>query len=184
MSHTALLLIDLQNDYFPSFKDAKWPLENMESAAKNAQQLLTMFRDQNRPVIHIQHEATSARIPFFQPNTAGIDIHESVAPIGTEPVVVKHKANGFLNTNLQDVLKDLAVTDLVIAGAMTQNCIDSTTRAAADLGYNCVVIEDACAAMALEQGGEIVPAAQVHRAFIAALGFAFAKIEKTQDQLV
>jgi len=73
-------------------------------------------------------------------------------------------------------LKKMGVTRLVICGMMTHMCIDTTTRAAADLGFTCRLAHDACAARSLAFGGATVPAGQVHAAFLAALDETFAEV--------
>lgn len=183
MSQTALLLIDIQNDYFPTLEGSAWPLVGMEEAAAKARVLLERFRHLKAPIVHVRHEAQSARIPFFQPGTRGADIHASVSPLEVEPVIIKHKANSFLGTELQETLQELGVSKLVVVGAMTQNCIDSTVRAAADFGYECTVVADACATRDLEFEGQTIAAAMVQAAFLAALSFSFAKVVTAQDIL-
>lgn len=183
MKETALLLIDIQNDYFTSFKNNRWPLVGMEAAAGQAQRLLAAFRRQNLPVIHVRHEALNPNIPFFQPETDGADIHEMVAPLEDEKVVLKHKANSFYQTDLCAHLQDHKIKHLVVVGAMTQNCIDSTVRAAVDLGFTCSVVDDACATRDLTYEGRVIAASDVQACFMASLGFAFAAIEKTDDVL-
>lgn len=176
-SQTALLLIDFQNDYFPG---GKWELENIHSAADNGAKLLTVFREKKLPVIHVHHEFLSDQAPFFVQGTAGAEIHTSVANRNDEEVVLKHSANSFKETNLKEILDTLKVENLIIAGAMSHMCIDAGTRAAADLGYNVTVAQDACATRAQEFNGITVPAEQVHASFMAALAFAYARVEDTE----
>lgn len=100
-------------------------------------------------------------------------------PIAGETVIIKHSPNSFLNTNLHEVLQKQGIETLTICGAMTHVCIDSTTRAAFDLGYKAIVIADACATRNLTMHGAHVPAAQVQAAYMAGLGFVFADIQQT-----
>lgn len=183
MKKTALLLIDFQNDYFESFHLAKWPLKNTEQAAQQAAKLLSYFRKNNSPVIQVKHEALTNNAPFFHAGSTGADIHHSVKPTENETVILKHKANSFLDTNLQEALNKNHIQDLVIAGAMSHMCIDATTRAAADLNYSCTVIHDACATRDLAFKNCTIPADQVHNAFMAALEFAYAKVLSTEKFL-
>jgi nicotinamidase-related amidase len=173
MSKTGLLLIDVQNDYF---QDGRFPLEGMEAASVQAARLLAAFRRAGLPVIHVRHENPSAEAPFFRPGTAGAEIHASVAPEGDESVVVKQHPNSFLGTNLGELLDARGIRRLAIVGAMSNMCIDAGTRAAADLGYECLVAEDACAAMTIAFQGTTVPARSVHAAFMGALGLGYAKV--------
>lgn len=170
---TALMLIDFQNDYFPG---GMWELEGTEVAANNAAMLLKTFREKGLPVIHVRHEFPNNDAPFFRPDSHGAKISRLLAPHANEPVVLKHRVNGFQDTNLKETLDAAQVDKLVICGAMSHMCVDGTTRAARDLGYECVVVHDACATRALEFEGVSIPALQVHAAFMSALGFAYAKV--------
>ncbi|MCO7226044.1 cysteine hydrolase family protein [Pleionea sp. CnH1-48] len=180
MSNTALLVIDLQNDYFET---GKWPLKGINQATDNAAKLITEFRQRNDHVIHIRHEFESDDAPFFVAGSEGAQIHSLVAPDSKETVVVKHQVNAFLNTELKSVLDAKGITNLVIIGAMTHNCVEAATRAASDFGYQCTVIHDACATHDLEFNGATVAAEEVQTAVMAALGFAYATISSTQEFL-
>ena len=163
---TALLLIDIQNDYFAG---GLQPLEAMEAAAANAASLLQRFRERGWPRYHVQHVSTRAGATFFLPGSPGVEIHETVCPSGDEPVVIKHHANSFRDTSLFDDLYRDGVGDLVICGAMSHLCVDAATRHAVDFGFQCTVVHDACATRALTFGERTVAAADVHGAHMAAL---------------
>lgn len=180
MSKTALIIVDLQNDYF---KGGKWQLEGTEAAAEKALVLLSRFREKGLPVVHIRHEFPTVDAPFFAPNSEGVKVYSSVKEIEGETVVVKHQINGFRETKLKDVLDDLHVDSVLICGAMSHMCIDAVTRAAHDFGYKCAVAHDACATLALDFNDVHVPAEQVHAAFMAALGFAYANVASTDELL-
>ena len=104
-------------------------------------------------------------------------------PLDDEVVVVKHLPSAFRETNLNELLQDGGVGEVVICGAMTHMCIDSSTRAAFDLGYRCRVISDACATRNLEFNGRLIEAVDVHASFMAALGAPFAQISATGQYL-
>ena len=176
----ALLLIDIQNDYFDG---GAMTLVNAYQASQNAKQLLEKFRNKKLPVIHIQHIATKAGATFFLPETFGVEIHKNVRPVADEKVIIKHFPNSFRETELLDVLRENEITDLIVAGMMTHMCIDATTRAAKDLGYNCTLIGDACATRNLEINGETIKAADVHNAFLAALNITYATITTAKDRI-
>lgn len=180
MENTGLLLIDIQNDYFPK---GRYDLDGMEKAAKNATKVLKAFRERELPIYHVRHENEGEEPPFFARGTMGAQIHDSVAPEGDEAVVLKHKANSFYKTHLQELLKRDGITHLVICGSMSHMCIDTTVRAARDLGYECTVIHNSCATHALEFGDEVIPAEQVHITFMAALDQDFADMA-TADTFV
>lgn len=183
MSKTALLLIDIQNDYFSSFEAAKWPLKNTEAAAKNAASILDKFRNKGDLVVHVRHQSTSDDAPFFAPNTEGAKTHQLVEANSNEAVVVKQQINSFRDTELKKTLDAHEIENVVIVGAMSHMCIDAVTRAAHDFGYDCTVIHDACATLDLTFNGVTISAADVHTAFMAALEFAYAKVIST-DQLL
>jgi len=169
----ALLLIDIQNDYFPG---GAMELADGPIAGAKAGLLLRAFRQRALPVVHVQHISTRPGAAFFLPDTVGVKIHESAAPAAGEPVFQKHFPNSFRETPLLEHLRAHQIPQLVIAGMMTQMCIDTTVRAAADLGFRCMLAHDACAARALSFGGVAVSAENVHRAFMAALDGLFARV--------
>ena len=169
----ALVLIDLQNDYFPG---GRMELVGTDAAAAQAAHLLAAFRQAALPVIHIQHIAKRAGATFFLPDTDGARIHATVAPAAGEEVIVKHFPSAFRETTLKQKLDALGVTDITFAGAMTQLCIDTSVRAAADLGYKCALAHDACATRDLKFGDRTVAAADVQAAYMAALTGSFATV--------
>jgi nicotinamidase-related amidase len=180
MPRRALVLIDVQNDYFPG---GKWPLIGIEPAADNAAKVLAAARAAGDLVVHVRHEFTREDAPFFVPGSEGAKIHTKVHAQGDEPVVLKHHVNSFRETDLKAILDRHGVDDLIICGAMSHMCVDAGVRAASDLGYKCVVIHDACATRDQEFEGAVVPAAQVHAAFMAALGFGYARLASTEEYL-
>ena len=168
-----LILIDIQNDYFT---DGNLELYQMEPAADQAKKILNFFRNANLPLFHIQHISTLPSATFFKPNTDGVEINERVFPQPNEIVIQKNFPNSFRDTDLLLNLKKAEVDDVVICGAMSHMCIDATTRAAFDLGFNCIVIEDACAIRDLQFKDITIEARQVHVAFMAALSARYAKV--------
>ena len=173
-----LVMVDLQNDYFPG---GKMELVGIEAAAENARLLLIEFRKTKLPIIHIQHISIPHNAFFFLPGTDGVKINNKVTPIEGEAVVVKNYPNSFRDTTLLEILRNMHIDDLVICGAMSHMCIDATARAAFDLGFNCVVAENACATMDLFFNNKIIKASEVHASFMAALSFPYAKIVLTND---
>jgi len=174
----ALLIVDIQNDYFPG---GRMQLEGSEAASLRAGALLAAFRERRMPIFHIQHVSVRPGATFFLPGTDGIKIHANVAPAGNEPVVQKHFPNAFRETPLLDSLRQSGIQEVVIAGMMTHLCIDATTRAASDLGFKCMLAHDACATRALSFGDTRVPAEQVHCSFLSALNGAYAAVQATAE---
>ncbi|ACK50862.1 isochorismatase hydrolase [Methylocella silvestris BL2] len=180
MAKRALIVVDLQNDYF---RDGKFPLIGIEAAARNAARVLAAARAAGDLVVHIRHEFASAGAPFFEPGSAGAQIHESVLNEQGETVIVKNHINSFRETGLKAALERAGVEEIVIIGAMSHMCVDAVTRAANDFGYKVTVVHDACATRDLEFNGVRVEAAKVHAAFMAALGFAYAATPSTDAYL-
>jgi nicotinamidase-related amidase len=174
----ALVLIDLQKDYFPG---GSMELVNAESAASQAALLLQAFRRRSLPVVHVQHFAKRPGAAFFLPGTVGAEIHEAVQPNAGEGVVTKHFPNSFRETTLLDALRSVDASTLVIAGMMTHMCVDTTVRAAADLGFQCSLAQDGCATRDLQFGGQRVEARHVQLAYLAALNGSFASVRPAHD---
>ena len=175
-----LVIIDVQNDYF---KGGRMELVGMEEAAKNCQLLLEGFRAMNKPIFHIQHLSVQEGATFFIPDTDGCKTHESVRPKEGEALVRKHYPSSFRDTNLDSLLKKSEITDLIVCGAMSHMCVDTTVRAAFDLGYRCTAISDACATRNLEFDGKVIDSADVHAAFMASLQVPFATVLTTEEYL-
>lgn len=180
MSKTALIVIDLQNDYFDG---GKFPLHNTDAAAANAARLLEAARSKGDLVVHVQHVSGEADAPFFAPGTEGVEIHTSVAPKDGELKIVKQQINAFLGTDLKAKLDEAGVETVTIAGAMSHMCVDAATRAASDYGYSVIVVHDATATLDLEFAGQTTPAEKVQTAMMSALAFGYAQVVSTDDYL-
>jgi nicotinamidase-related amidase len=178
MPDTALLVIDIQNDYFPG---GAMELEAADAAGAKAGIALEKFRKSGDPVIHVRHLSVRPGSTFFIPGTKGAEIHEAVKPRGGESVIEKNFPNSFRGTRLEQTLKESGIKNLVVAGMMTHMCVDATVRHAADLGYKITLLGDACATRAQSYAGEKVPARQVHTAFLAALNGFYAKVLDTHE---
>ncbi len=176
----ALIIIDIQNDYFEGGAN---PLAGSLKASLNAKALLEDFRARELPIVHIRHVSTRPDATFFIPGTHGAEIHETVAPRHGEKVMEKNFPNSFRGTDLLDHLRSEGVTDLVLCGMMTHMCVDATVRAAADFGFTCTLAGDACATRPLEITGRSVAAADVQTAFLAALNYFYSTVTTTAAYL-
>jgi nicotinamidase-related amidase len=174
----ALVIVDVQNDYFPG---GAHPLEAPEAAAAGVKRLLESFRAAGEPVVHVRHVWDEEGATFMRPDTDGVEIHPEVAPLDGELVITKAYPNSFRETELEGELRARGVDELVVCGMMTSMCVDATVRAAVDLGFDTTVAHDACATCDLEFDGRTVPASEVHSAFLAALGDGYATILATDD---
>lgn len=177
----ALLLVDIQNDYF---KGGKMELLGMEEAAIHARTLLDLFREKSLPIYHVQHISTRPNASFFLPGTEGVKINNHVAPLASETTIKKHYPNSFRDTPLLDNLRADNIKELIIVGAMSHMCIDATTRAAFDYHFKCTVIEDACATRDLKFGDLQVPAKHIHAGFMSALDGTYAEVKACKDFLL
>ncbi|CAG9612357.1 Streptothricin hydrolase [Bacillus rhizoplanae] len=177
---TALLLVDIQNDYFPN---GKMELRNASEASEYAKRILQYFRETNQPIFHIQHVSTRENATFFIPNTEGVHIHKNVRPLQQETVILKHYPNSFRETSLLQELQDLQIEHVVICGMMTHMCIDATVRAAFDFGFSCTVIHDACATKDLIFKNVSIPAVYIHNTILASLNEVYAEIISTEEFL-
>lgn len=177
-SKQALIVVDIQKDYFP---DGKWSLQGIEQAADNAARLLDVARTSGDLVVFICHEFPTTEAPFFAAGSIGVQIHPKVQNRASEQIIVKNHINAFRETKLKEILDQNGIEEVVICGAMSHMCVDAITRAANDFGYKCILVHDACATRDAEFNGVKVPAEHVHAAFMAALGFAYAKAVSTEE---
>ncbi len=177
---TALLLIDIQNDYFHG---GRMEVEGSLRASLKAREILTSCREKNVPVVHIQHVAIRPGSTFFLPDSEGVKIHANVAPRPGEVIFQKNYPNSFRDTPLLRHLQDHGINHVVVAGMMTHMCVDATVRAAFDHGLEITVIHDACATRPLAFQGRTISAAHVQAAFLAALSSPYARVVSTAEFL-
>jgi nicotinamidase-related amidase len=145
MADKALVVIDVQNDYFPG---GKFPLWNTEAAAAKCVQLIGWAKSRNIPVVLVQHVADdgSGTAPFFNGGSIGVQIHDSIRTAAPNaPVIEKQHADSFEQTNLEATLAGLGVDKLILCGMMTHNCVTHTAISKAAEKYDVTVVSDACA---------------------------------------
>lgn len=162
----ALLIIDVQNDYFPQ---GKKPLFQPEKALANINRLEQYFISHQQPILYIQHIKNKPHPDFFEAGTNGVLLHPKLNCQSDSLVIEKHYPNSFLETTLTQTLQQFEIEQLVITGMMTHMCVDSTTRAAAEFGYKPILIADATATCDLVWQGQLTSAPQVQTAYLAAL---------------
>jgi nicotinamidase-related amidase len=154
-SEYALLVIDVQNFYFPGGRSE---LVEPEKAAEKAAVAILAARETGNPIIYIQHKSS-----------AGMEIHDIVKPAEGEKIFVKEEVNSFLGTGLKEYIDALGIDTLVICGMQTQMCVEAAVRAAHDFGYSVILLHDACATRNLKFGDREVTAADVHASTLATL---------------
>ena len=166
---TALLLVDIQDFYFPGGRSE---LVDPEAASLNSQKLLQNFREKQWLVVHVRHNAET-----------GGEIHENVYPIEGEKVVSKNHVNCFKETDLLEYLREHKVKKLVICGMMTHMCVEAAVRAAHDYDFETTLIHDACATRALTFGDREVSADDVHSSTLSSLNRYYARVLDTETFL-
>ena len=162
---TALLIVDVQEFYFPG---GRLQLENSEVAGMNAGLLLDHFRKNEMLVYHVRHN--------FEP---GGNIHPYVKPLESEPVISKDEVNAFSGTGLFEMLRRDSVDQLVICGMQTHMCVEAAVRAAHDFGFTCLVASDACATRSLQYEEHIIPARSVHYSTLNTIQGTYARVITT-----
>lgn len=162
---TALLIIDVQQFYFAN---GAMPLHEATKASGNVARLLTKFREDKRPIIHVGHNAKNQA-----------EFHRDAAPRNGEKVIMKDEVSAFMGTNLAKYLKKNRIKRLVICGMQTHMCLEAAVRAAHDLGLECVVAHDACATRDLTFNGQTIAAKEVHLATLATLDRTYATVVDT-----
>lgn len=144
MPKQALIVIDLQNDYFP---DGKFPLWNTDDTLANIEAAIRKARARNIPFIIVQHVAdpTKGISPFFNQGTPGVDIHPRIHSEAPDAIIVtKSFADSFHHTTLENTLTQLGVEELLICGMMTQNCVTHTAISKAAEKYSVKILTDCC----------------------------------------
>lgn len=178
MTNTALILIDIQNDYFPG---GAMECHQSLDAGKKASLLLDFARTRGIEPIYIRHISTRPNATFFLPGTKGAEISDLVSPKAGEKIIEKQYPNSFRQTEFGSYLQKRGVHNLIIAGMMSHMCIDATTRAAADLGFACILAHDACTTRDLTFQEGTVPAPLVHAAYMGALSGLYARVLSTDE---
>jgi nicotinamidase-related amidase len=175
----ALLLIDMQQ----AMDDPYWGPRNNPDAEANASRVLTAFRDAGLPVVHIQHRSVRPQSPLY-PGKPNLDIKPEVAPVGDEPVYTKSVNSAFIGTPLEAWLRENGIERLVIAGLTTNHCVETSTRMAGNLGFNPILVHDACAANDLTgPDGRVWDAETVHQMTVANIGAEFGDV-MTADEVI
>jgi nicotinamidase-related amidase len=171
-AYSALVLVDLQGEY----RDGALKLDGIDAATAEAAALLATAREQGMPVIHVRHRGRAGGA--FDPGGPHFALLPPVAAAEGEPTLDKALPNAFAGTDLADRLAGLGRKEILLAGAQTHMCIESTARAALDLGFKVAVVAAACATRDLPDplGGPAMPAASLHRASLVALADRFATI--------
>ena len=140
----ALIVIDVQNDYFP---EGNFPLWNTLAVTERIIDCIQRARAKDIPVILVQHIVLPEKgpAPFFNAGTEGARIHQRILEAAPDaPVVVKEFADSFHQTRLEEILSQLQVEELLVCGMMTHNCVTHTAISKAAEKYKVTVLSDCC----------------------------------------
>ena len=178
-SNTALLIIDVQQ----GFDDPKWGLRNNPDAEANIARLISSWRSEKRPVIHIQHCSKEPNSPL-RPELPGCQFKPEATPIQGEPVFKKTVNSAFIGTELESYLRDSGIEHIVIVGLTTDHCVSTTTRMAGNLGFKVLLVSDAIATFdRIGPDGKKYIAEDIHAVHIASLNGEFCDVITT-DSLI
>lgn len=179
LDRSAVVIVDAQREYL----DGSVPLCGIAEAIVEIQKLLARARAHSLPIFHVVHH-TQPGAPIFDPESPMADIIDAVKPTDKERVIKKHLPSAFVNTDLDNYLKETGRKELIVAGFMTHMCINATTRSAVDLGFAPTVIASACATRDLPApDGSVIPAQTVHRSNLASLADLLACVCESSDNI-
>ncbi|MEO0866859.1 MAG: cysteine hydrolase family protein [Cyanobacteria bacterium J06642_11] len=177
--NSVLLVIDVQK----GFDQPSWGSRNNPEAESNIEQLLTVWRDQNRPVYHVQHVSVEPQSPL-RPNQDGCEFKACAQPWPDEPIIQKQVNSAFIGTDLKAQLDQQGHSTLVIVGLTTNHCVSTTTRMAGNFGYTTYVVADATATFdRVGHNGKHYSAEDIHNIALASLHGEFATVVQTADLL-
>ncbi len=179
MENTALMLIDVQK----GFEEPYWGTRNNPDAEEKMARLLSEWRDRGRPVIHVQHCSVVPGSPL-RPDEPGCQFKDEVAPVTGEAHFRKSVNSAFIDTGLEDYLRQKGIGALVIVGLTTDHCVSTTTRMAGNLGFDVTLVSDATATFdRTGHDGVHHSADSIHDIHLASLNDEFCVVRSTDDVL-
>jgi nicotinamidase-related amidase len=178
LGRAVLLPIDLQQ----GFDAPPWPRRWNENMDANGLALLAEWRSAGRPIIHVRHDSVELG-STLTPGTPGNDFRPGFGPQGDEPLITKSVNSAFIGTDLDLRLKRLGAKHVIAFGISTDQCVSTTIRTGANMGWDMIMVPDACDCFDLPDpiGGGWIPAAEVHRAHVATLAFEFCLVLPTSQ---
>ncbi len=180
-SLTALIVIDVQRA-FDQWETAGKRRNNPQAVARIAD-LLGAFRDRGAPIFHIRHQGTRPNSSFL-PGSPGYPVKDEAREIEGEPVIVKRVNSAFVGTDLEDRLRAAGITALVICGATTNHCVETTTRMAGNLGFDARLVRDATWTFdRIGPDGDEHSAEEIHAMTLANLNGEFARIVSAAEAI-
>ena len=177
LDRAVLLPIDMQQ----AFDAPPWPRRWNDHVDSNGRALLQAWRSAGRPIIHVRHDSVQPG-SSLAPGTAGNAFRPGFEPLDGERLVTKSVNSAFIGTDLDLRLKRLGAKHVVAFGISTDMCVSTTVRTGANMGWDMILVPDACDCFDLPDGqGGTISAEEVQRAHVATLGFEFARIVTTAE---
>ncbi|MFL1481624.1 cysteine hydrolase family protein [Pseudomonas grimontii] len=174
-TNAALVIIDMQL----GMNDPKLGRRNNPQAEQQLQQLLGAWRQSGRPVVHVRHISRTSGSVFW-PGQPGCEFQPALQPLGHEHVVEKNVPCAFTATGLERWLHARSIKQLVIAGVITNNSVEATTRTGGNLGFDVIVAADACYTFdQTDLSGRLWPAEDVHALSLSTLAMDYARVVET-----
>ncbi|EPR14330.1 cysteine hydrolase family protein [Ruminiclostridium papyrosolvens] len=175
----ALLVIDVQNEYFTG----KLPVTYPSDSYGNILKVVDTANDKNIPVILIQHTSPGENAVTFKKGSSEWDIHPDLLLRKYNYIVEKYLPGSFTNTNLESVLKELDIDTVTITGYMTQMCCDTTARQAMHMGYSVEFLSDATGTLQFSNNAGTISAEDLHKAILVTQAARFSKVLSSDEWL-
>ncbi len=177
---TAVIVIDIQNEYFPG---GKMPIPDGMKALQNSKRIVEFAHKNGMPVFFVRHLG-AADGPLFAKDSRFAEFHKDLQPGKNDRVISKTTPSSFVGTDLQQQLDALGIKQLIVTGLMTHMCISSTARDAVPLGYSVIIPEDATATRDLATwDNKVVDHKILQQSALAAVADVFAEIKTTDAVL-
>jgi nicotinamidase-related amidase len=177
LSRAVLLPVDMQQ----AFDTAAWPRRWNKDVDSNGLALLAAWRAAKRPIIHVRHDSVQPG-SSLAPGSCGNAFRPGFQPQGAEQLVTKGVNSAFIGTDLDLRLKRIGAKHVVVFGISTDMCVSTTVRTGANMGWDMILVPDACDCFDLPDGqGGTIPAEDIQRAHVATLAFEFARTFSTAE---
>lgn len=173
----ALLVIDVQNEYFTG----KMPVTYPKGSFDNILKAVDAANQSNLPVILVRHEAPQKDAAAFVKNSWGWEIHEDLLQKEFIRIIDKNLPGSFTGTGLENILRIMAIDTLVITGYMTQMCCDTTARQAVHLGFSVEFLSDATGTLAVSNNAGEITAEALHKAILITQAMRFSQVISTDE---
>ena len=176
---TPLIILDLQK----AIDHPDWGIRNNPNVEANLAKLLTIWRKNKWPVIHVKHDSGNPKSHYYA-HQSGNAFKSEVAPIGGEPIVTKTVHSAFVETGLREALAKLGTKHFLLAGVKTNNSIEATVRHGSNLGYDIHLLADGCFTHnQIDWNGKTWSADDIHAIALSNLDGEYCTVTTTKDVL-